>query len=142
MVGSPPPFLAAMMMARLNLLHSLPRLASMAPFLCLIVAQWEWPDMTSPSRSGARLTTTAGRAVRGGARTSTMFGGRNSVGFPRRTGCVSCRVRLHPAAHAAGSPGDQGWPASAVEEAKFLLHVLGLLGVAAADAGLVKLQRL
>src|SRR4051794_12312204 len=37
------------MMARLSLLHSLPRLASTAPFLCLIVAQWEWPDMASPS---------------------------------------------------------------------------------------------
>src|SRR5437899_1616378 len=50
MVGSPPPCLAAMMMARLSLLQSLPRLASMAPFLCLIVAQWEWPDMVPPSR--------------------------------------------------------------------------------------------
>src|SRR6516225_10058945 len=50
MVGSPPPWRAAMMMARLSLLHSLPRLASMAPFLCLIVAQWEWPDMASPSQ--------------------------------------------------------------------------------------------
>src|SRR5262245_50816810 len=38
-----------MMMARLSLLNSLPRLASMAPFLCLIVAQWEWPDMAPPS---------------------------------------------------------------------------------------------
>ena len=47
MVGSPPPFLAAMMMARLSLLQSLPRLASIAPFLCLIVAQCEWPDMAS-----------------------------------------------------------------------------------------------
>src|SRR4029079_10096610 len=45
MVGSPPPCRAAMMIARLSLLHSLPRLASMAPFLCLIVAQCEWPDM-------------------------------------------------------------------------------------------------
>src|ERR1700751_5608430 len=50
MFGSPPPFLAAMMIARLSLLHSLPRLASMAPFLCLIVAQWECPDMGPPSR--------------------------------------------------------------------------------------------
>src|SRR5438046_9956662 len=50
MVGSPPPCLAAMMMARLSLLHSLPRLASTAPFLCLIVAQCEWPDMASPPR--------------------------------------------------------------------------------------------
>src|SRR6516225_9368589 len=39
-----------MMMARLSLLNSLPRLASMAPFLCLIVAQWECPDMAPPSR--------------------------------------------------------------------------------------------
>src|SRR5262245_800511 len=50
-VGSPPPWRAAMMMARLSLLHSLPRLASMAPFLCLIVAQCECPDMASPLRS-------------------------------------------------------------------------------------------
>src|ERR1041384_7648450 len=50
MSGSPPPCRAAMMMARLSLLHNLPRLASIAPFLCLMVAQWEWPDMASPSR--------------------------------------------------------------------------------------------
>src|SRR5437016_6459689 len=37
-----------MMMARLSLLNILPRLASVAPFLCLIVAQWECPDMLSP----------------------------------------------------------------------------------------------
>src|SRR5437762_755643 len=49
MLGSPPPCRAAMMIARLSLLHSLPRLASMAPFLCLIVAQCEWPDMAPPS---------------------------------------------------------------------------------------------
>src|SRR5438034_6507545 len=49
MLGSPPPCRAAMMIARLSLLHNLPRLASMAPFLCLIVAQCEWPDMASPS---------------------------------------------------------------------------------------------
>src|SRR5207253_10052305 len=49
MLGSPPPFLAAMMMARLSLLQSLPRLASTAPFLCLIVAQCECPDMADSS---------------------------------------------------------------------------------------------
>src|SRR5262245_12228876 len=53
MVGSPPPFLAATMMARDSLLHSLPRLASTAPFLCLMVAQWLWPDMTASLPSGA-----------------------------------------------------------------------------------------
>src|SRR5689334_8526983 len=47
--GSPPPWRAAMMIARLSLLQSLPRLASMAPFLCLMVAQWECPDMAPPS---------------------------------------------------------------------------------------------
>src|SRR5262245_1777558 len=45
MSGSPPPDLAAMMMARLSLLKTLPRLASAAPFERLMVAQWEWPDM-------------------------------------------------------------------------------------------------
>src|SRR5438067_143300 len=44
-----------MMIARLSLLHNLPRLASTAPFLCLIVAQCEWPDMTSPLQKGARF---------------------------------------------------------------------------------------
>src|SRR5437016_8686592 len=53
--GSPPPWRAAMMMARLSLLNSLPRLASMAPFLCLIVAQCEWPDMAPPSWLRLRL---------------------------------------------------------------------------------------
>src|SRR5436309_2597617 len=43
-----------MMMARLNLLNSLPRFASIAPFLCLIVAQCEWPDMAPPSECGVR----------------------------------------------------------------------------------------
>ena len=41
-----------MMMARLSLLQSLPRLASMAPFLCLIVAQCECPDMVPPDFKG------------------------------------------------------------------------------------------
>src|SRR5205823_2137726 len=62
MVGSPPPLRAAMMMARLNLLHSLPRLASMAPFLCLIVAQWECPDMASPLLSPSGLRAACGVA--------------------------------------------------------------------------------
>src|SRR5947209_7821266 len=42
------------MIARLSLLNSLPRLASMAPFLCLMVAQWECPDMAPPSERGNR----------------------------------------------------------------------------------------
>src|SRR5690348_15230000 len=65
MVGSPPPERAAMMIARLSLLHSLPRLASMAPFLCLIVAQWECPDMVfsfaGMTRAECGMTGEAGR---------------------------------------------------------------------------------
>src|SRR5690348_12787321 len=42
--GSPPD-LAAMLISRMRRVKILPRLASRAPFLCLIVAHFEWPDM-------------------------------------------------------------------------------------------------
>src|SRR5277367_93897 len=42
--GSPPD-LAAMVISLINWVKILPRLASAAPFLCLIVAHFEWPDM-------------------------------------------------------------------------------------------------
>src|SRR5262245_61965365 len=51
-----------MMIARLSLLNSLPRLASMAPFLCLIVAQWECPDM-APSLNRSRQQAVSSRQV-------------------------------------------------------------------------------
>src|SRR5580698_694695 len=43
--GSPPPFLAATVISLIRRVNILPRLASSAPFLCLIVAHFEWPDM-------------------------------------------------------------------------------------------------
>src|SRR6201984_3885520 len=43
--GSPPPCLAAMVISLIRRVKILPRLASRAPFLCLIVAHFEWPDM-------------------------------------------------------------------------------------------------
>src|ERR1700752_3586634 len=43
--GSPPPCLAAMVISLIRRVKILPRLASSAPFLCLIVAHLEWPDM-------------------------------------------------------------------------------------------------
>src|SRR5262245_46287157 len=43
--GSPPLF-AAMVISLIRRVKILPRLASSAPFLCLIVAHLEWPDMT------------------------------------------------------------------------------------------------
>src|SRR5271169_772539 len=46
--GSPPPFLAAMLISLIRRVKILPRLASSAPFLCLIVAHLEWPDMEIP----------------------------------------------------------------------------------------------
>src|SRR5260370_33935035 len=41
----PPPVLAAMVISLMRRAKILPRLASSAPFLCLIVAHFEWPDM-------------------------------------------------------------------------------------------------
>src|ERR1700722_17570692 len=41
----PPPVLAAMVISLMRRVKILPRLASSAPFLCLIVAHFEWPDM-------------------------------------------------------------------------------------------------
>src|SRR5258707_5479239 len=43
--ASPPPSLAAMVISLMRRVKILPRLASRAPFLCLIVAHFEWPDM-------------------------------------------------------------------------------------------------
>src|SRR5580693_35145 len=43
--GSPPPTRAAMVISRISLVKMRPRLASVAAFLCLIVAHLECPDM-------------------------------------------------------------------------------------------------
>src|SRR5256885_1885303 len=43
--GSPPPLRAATSMFLISFAKSLPRLASTAAFLCLVVAHLEWPDM-------------------------------------------------------------------------------------------------
>src|ERR1041384_307987 len=48
--GSPPPMRAAMMISRIIRVKILPRLASSAPFLCLIVAHFEWPDIGTSLR--------------------------------------------------------------------------------------------
>src|SRR6266436_4202646 len=45
LVSGSPPFLAAMEISLIRRVKILPRLASRAPFLCLIVAHFEWPDM-------------------------------------------------------------------------------------------------
>ena len=43
--GSPPPVRAATSTFLISLANSLPRLASMTAFLCLVVAHFEWPDI-------------------------------------------------------------------------------------------------
>src|SRR3954449_4994094 len=48
LVSGSPPFLAAMEISLIRRVKILPRLASSAPFLCLIVAHFEWPDMEIP----------------------------------------------------------------------------------------------
>src|SRR5271168_1542794 len=47
-LGSPPPMRAAMVISRMMRVNTRPRFASVAPFLCLIVAHFECPDMTHP----------------------------------------------------------------------------------------------
>src|SRR2546421_13026032 len=44
---SPPPSRAATSTWRISLANSLPRALSCAPFLCLMVAHLEWPDIGS-----------------------------------------------------------------------------------------------
>src|ERR1700721_322188 len=52
--GSPPPFFAAILISRMSLVKILPRLASSAPFLCLIVAHFECPDIGGSFSADAR----------------------------------------------------------------------------------------
>src|SRR5829696_4922152 len=49
--GSPPPVRAATSMFLISLAKSLPRLASMTAFLCLVVAHLEWPLTTRDPQS-------------------------------------------------------------------------------------------
>src|SRR5436853_6156599 len=48
LVSGSPPFLAAMEISLIRRVKILPRFASSAPFLCLIVAHFEWPDIVQP----------------------------------------------------------------------------------------------
>src|SRR5918996_1787366 len=46
--GSPPPARAATVSSLMMRVKTFPRLASAAPFLCLIVCHLEWPDIADP----------------------------------------------------------------------------------------------
>src|SRR5688572_4129709 len=54
MSGSPPPARAATVNSLMRRVKILPRLASAAPFLCLIECHLECPDMSKSSRKNAR----------------------------------------------------------------------------------------
>src|SRR4028118_788848 len=58
--GSPPPVRAATSTFLISLAKSLPRLASIPAFLCLVVAHLEWP-LTSPPRCRSSAACAAGR---------------------------------------------------------------------------------
>src|ERR1700722_17341971 len=62
--GSPPPCLAAMVTSLIRRVKILPRLASSAPFLCLIVAHFEWPDIGTLFYGAADFARQAGRDTR------------------------------------------------------------------------------
>src|SRR5512145_3028014 len=61
-LGSPPPARAATVSSLMMRVKILPRLASAAPFLCLIECHFEWPDMfetpEKSTRSDGNLITT------------------------------------------------------------------------------------
>src|SRR6476659_5110296 len=65
--GSGPPSLAATMMPRVSFVNSLPRLASSAPFLRLIVDHFEWPLMPPPPGVRRRPSRRTARAAAGRA---------------------------------------------------------------------------
>src|SRR5579863_6727736 len=54
--GLPPPF-AATAISLSRRVKILPRLASSAPFLCLIVAHFEWPDITTSNEQKMAVLT-------------------------------------------------------------------------------------
>src|SRR5512132_2050989 len=62
--GSGPPSRAATMIARDSFEKSCPRLASAAPFLCLIEDHLLWPDNAYPFEEGARGGTRGSPAIR------------------------------------------------------------------------------
>src|SRR5580658_1279226 len=81
--GSPPPPLAAMVISLIRRVNILPRLASVAPFLCLMVAHFEWPDMGVSSSIASEFART--RWIAGGARRLILAWGREAkpgVGSP------------------------------------------------------------
>src|SRR6188472_3721613 len=109
--GSPPPVRAATSMFLMSLANSLPRLASIAAFLCLVVAHLEWPDIVlllvrrprAPCRRTARAP--------GGPRSA-----QNGTRSPATTRSGRRRSYPPPASRPAGL-ASQGCPEDAARSA-------------------------
>src|SRR6266567_1874382 len=92
--GSPPPAFAAMVISLIRRVNVLPRLASSAPFLCLIVAHFEWPDMGT-SVSSEMLACPSGYAPLQAPAPASIPPGRLPL-RPRRPPLPELRNAGHP----------------------------------------------
>src|SRR6476619_4895623 len=115
---SPPPVRAATSMFLMSLANSLPRLASIAAFLCLVVAHLEWPDIVlllvrrprAPCRRTARAPG-GPRSAQDGTRlpAATRSGRRRSYPPPaRRPAALGSQGGPDDAARSA--PAAAPWP--------------------------------
>src|SRR5437764_13625069 len=87
-VGSGPPVRAATSTFLISLAKSLPRRASTAAFLCLVVAHFEWPLMSVPSPCQQRAGGSAHHpSAQGGRRwrAAAPAGPRRSYRWPDRS---------------------------------------------------------
>src|SRR5712691_9434085 len=96
-LGSPPPRRAAIDISRMILVKTLPRLASRAPFLCLMDAHLECPDIGSLLETAWRVRVyhPAGQQKSPGAGGQALPTGKPAGrgGFPRASGPGGARMR-------------------------------------------------
>src|SRR6516225_9696779 len=106
--GSPPPMRAATVISLISFVKSLPRLASSAPFLCLIVAHLEWPligVLLQRVREKAPSTPAAEQVVGSTPRVRSRDSESRARGRARQEVLGRERVRSR---YAASSRGDGG----------------------------------
>src|ERR1700753_4125 len=89
-LGSPPPMRAAIVISRITRVNTRPRFASVAAFLCLIVAHFECPDMARPLCSAPvqRMPSLGVGFLRG--RVDEFLGVRHWLAFFHQPGRATC----------------------------------------------------
>ncbi len=92
MSGSPPPWRAATSTWRISLAKSLPRFWSAAPFLCLMVAHLEWPDMQKGPFGGWLAVPDRATATICGCGDPGTLGARTVDGLPGPGGPLRLRL--------------------------------------------------